>query len=196
MSQFATTKASQIAGVISKLPPWQSFSNTYNLYRDVLPHIARRQSTYCSSRQTGSLEAQSRAVTFAQAHPAGQDLEDLQPSVSQQTRGTGLHSWATCKATTLVPTQGETASTWFARVWLLPKSGRCKHRRKVDRPAELSSHAHPNDVPGNLTKIRSLFFILLPLPLRSKNASVEPARDKSQKKPRAGIIYQSEPCHQ
>lgn len=56
MSWFPTTKASQIVGVISKLLPWQSFSNTYNLYGDVSPRIARRHNTSCSSWQRGSTD--------------------------------------------------------------------------------------------------------------------------------------------
>lgn len=37
----------------------------------------------------GKEEAQTGAVTFTQAHPAGQDQKDLQPPESQHTQGTG-----------------------------------------------------------------------------------------------------------
>lgn len=115
MNQFSATKASQMVGVTSKLLPWQSFSNTCELCRDASAQIAGRQRIYCSKWHPGSWR-----------HRAG---IDFYPSRSGS-GGPGLdlsHS----KETTLILIQGGTTSTWFMCVWLLLKSVRCQHRRRV-----------------------------------------------------------------
>lgn len=153
MSQFSATKASQMVGVISKLLPWQSFSNTCELSRDASAQIARRKGTFCSKWHPGSLEAQSR-------HWSGQDQEEQ--GYSWATTRRSLSPW--CRKNP--KTRGLCVIGFYWSHWDASTGG------GFDWPAELSSHSHLNDGPGNLTEILHLFFILLPLLPGSKHAEV------------------------
>lgn len=144
---------------------------------------------YCSSWQTGSLEARSRADTPTQVHPAGSSL----PGPSRpETQGYG---WDTCKATTRILIQANTRSASFTLVWLLVWSVRCKHRQKARLTCctkfTCMSEWHTRESHRNMASF-FLSCFLCPsgwsmLGFRDESRD-NPARDKSQEKPRAGII--------